>query len=213
MQNLITALNAASKEADNIVGKSNNSAKGTIYADTPSVINALKPIIARHGLSFHILPSVAIGGNISSTDKTGASFNEYSGTQAVRIFVTHSSGEMWDAGDASMPVNIQNKGMTSLDKSMGVLTVLTRKAWLGLLGVVEVDSVEKTLTALNEQEQKDADMYEQAKEVFKTANSQAELTAMYRGFIPKDGKSGLSKDTKIKITALATKRKNELLGA
>jgi hypothetical protein len=155
MKNLIIALNAAAQEADNIVGKANNSAKGTIYADTPSVINALKPILKRHGLAFHVMPSVAAGQNIASTDRAGTSFNEFSGTQAVHIFVTHSSGEIWDAGEASMPVNTQNKGMTSLDKSMGVLTVLTRKSWLGLLGVVEVDSVEKTLSGISEQEEQD----------------------------------------------------------
>jgi hypothetical protein len=175
MKNLIIALNAAAQEADNIVGKTNNSAKGTVYADTPRVINALKPVLKRHGLSFHILPSVASGQNIISTDKSGASFNEFSGTQSVRIVVTHSSGEIWDAGEASMPLNIQNKGMTSLDKAMGVLTVLTRKSWLGLLGVVEVDSVEKTMHGISEQEEQDERVLSSAIDALKKCESYEQM--------------------------------------
>lgn len=210
MKNLIAALNAAAQEADNIVGKSNNSAKGTIYASTPEVLNHYRPLLAKHGLSVCFMPGDYQSQIIQSSTKDGRTFSEQAGVATVEYTLNHASGESL-GGKASMPVNIGNIGLSSADKAMGAWTILTRKIVLGLLGVVEVDSVEKTLTALNEQEQKDADMLNQASEVFKTAKTKAELTTMYYGFIPKNGKSGLSKDTETKITALATKYKSELV--
>jgi hypothetical protein len=97
----------------------------------------------------------------------------------MTVLVTHISGESIQFV-MSLPVNIGNKGMTSADKAQAALTILTRKAWLGLLGVVEVDSYEKTLSAITEQQSADEAMLAEAKAKLSAAQSYAEALAVYK---------------------------------
>jgi hypothetical protein len=199
MKNLITALNAAGREADNVIADSDNPAKNTKYASTHKVINSLRPLLNKHGLMIHPIPGVFTGTAIQNADRQGVAFMEVSGEQAMTFLVTHESGESMTF-TASMPVNISNKGLTSSDRSMVVFTILTRKCWLGLLGVVEVDSEEKTLSSINEAQSADeatfkeaisamdaAGSYEQALAVFSTAKASGNLSKESLALLVKKG--------------------------
>lgn len=209
MKNLITALNAAAHEADNIVGKSNNSAKGTVYASTPEVLNYARPLLAKYGLSVSFMPGSFEHHIIQSSTKDGRTFSEQAGVATVEYILNHESGESF-SGNSSMPVNIGNIGLSSADKTLGAWTILKRNIVLGLLGVVEVDNVEKTLAALSEQEAKDAEITEQARLVAESSKTSDEARKNYRSFVPKDGNSGLSKSAEQKILAMFMKRAGEL---
>jgi hypothetical protein len=147
----------------------------------------------------HPIPGVFTGTAIQNADRQGVAFMEVSGEQAMTFLVTHESGESMQF-TASMPVNISTKGLTSSARSMVVFTILTRKCWLGLLGVVEVDSEEKTLSAINSAQSADesayneaiaamdaAISYEQALAVFSTAKASGNLSKESLALLVKKG--------------------------
>jgi hypothetical protein len=184
MKNLLSDLSAAMKRADNVVGTSRNDAKGTTYANTPESLNYARSILMQHNLSVCFMPGRYEPHIIESKTKDGRVFQEQAGVASLDYTVIHASGEIM-TGTASMPVNIGNIGLSSADKAMGAWTILTRKIVLGLLGVVEVDSAEKTLEYAQNAAAAEEDALSDAITAMNAASGIEERRAVYAKAKPK----------------------------
>jgi hypothetical protein len=184
MKNLLSDLSAAMKHADNVVGTAYNESKGKKYAKTPETLNYARSILAQHNLSVCFMPGRYKPKVIESKTRDGKIFKEQAGVASLDYYVVHISGEMMK-GTASMPVNIWNVGLSSADKAMGAWTILTRKIVLGLLGVVEVDSAEKTLEYAQNAAAAEEDALSDAITAMNAASGIEERRAVYAKAKPK----------------------------
>jgi len=133
---LYKSLNSFSQSARNILADKFNSGPGkNRYASTQHVLNELKPLLSKMGLAIHIFP------------KNTTLISPGEGKISVTVLVTHESGENISF-EAEMPLNVGSR-QSAADKHMICLTLLTRKIWLGLAGVVETSEADKAETIMN----------------------------------------------------------------
>lgn len=115
IKELATALAAAQAEVENASKNSNNPHFRSKYADLAEVINTVRPVFSKHGLSVTQWPSFA------------------DGVASVETLLAHKSGE-WLSSTASAPVSKQDaQGVGS------AITYLRRYSLAAVAGVAQED--------------------------------------------------------------------------
>ena len=127
IKELATALSKFQSEATDAI-KDKKGDKGS-YADLGQILNLVRPLMSRHGLSVAQLPcESAIEGNI-----------------AVDTMLMHESGE-WISNSFSMPINriirkADNRDVTNAPQASGsVITYARRYALTAVLGITQEDN-------------------------------------------------------------------------
>jgi len=145
IKNLAAALTSAQAEMPAVKMNSVNPFLRNKFADLGAVIEATRPVLAKHGLSISQFPS-----------NDGSSI-------ALRSIIMHSSGE-WIEDVIALPLG-EEKGKSLAQVAGSVITYLRRYSWSAICGVYADEDTDGTH---GKQEQKHQHItFEQAME-FKT---------------------------------------------